>query len=103
MATISEDDAIAAWGDMRELCYVLDRSLGIRGNVARMEMIVTRLPDERSSWEEDIAAKLSTDDDDGEYPLVSGYEEFVSRYVARAKSHGIAIRVRWLGSNEVSG
>ncbi len=102
MTTISEDDAVAAWGDMQELCYILDRSLGVGGNIARMEMIVNRSPDERSSWEEDIAAKLSTDDGDSEYPLVSGYEDFVTIYVARAKSHGIPVRVRWLGSTETT-
>lgn len=60
-----------------------------------------RSPDERSTSECDIAVKFGADDDD-EYRLVSGYEEFVSRYVECARSHGIAIRVRCLGASEAS-
>ena len=66
-----------------------------------MQMIVARSPNERSTWEGDIALKLGADDDD-EYRLVSGYEDFVSRYVERARSHGTATRVRCLGASEAS-
>jgi hypothetical protein len=101
MATIREDQAVAAWGAMQELPYVLDRSLGVADNLARMQMIVARSPDERSTWECDIAVKFGADNDD-EYRLVSGYEEFASRYIECARSHGIAIRVRCLGASEAS-
>lgn len=99
---LSDEDAVAIWGDPLELYYVYNRDLDVDSNVRA----VLQLIPERQNLQDEITREMSQILSDpsrfkgGEMAFFWGDEGDIKILLLKAKSLGIPVVARWAVSRE---